>query len=276
MRFGLNTPLSGIFNDLSVLPDMAREAEASGWDGFFVWDHLSIAGVQRLADPWMALALIAQATDKIRVGPLVTPLYRRHPAKLAFETVTLDHLSNGRLIMGAGLGSDMFGEISAFGGPLDDKVRAQMLDEGLAVLIGLWTGEPFYFEGKHYHLKHAQVSPACMQVPRIPIWIAASWQRTAPMRRAARYEGMVAVRGDLGLLSPAQIKEMAVYAQGFRPSDTPFDIVHFGSTIELQPLEARELIASYAQAGVTWWIETLPIEARLDQARRRIRLGPPF
>jgi alkanesulfonate monooxygenase SsuD/methylene tetrahydromethanopterin reductase-like flavin-dependent oxidoreductase (luciferase family) len=273
MRFGLNTPLSGVFSDL---PDMAREAEASGWDGFFVWDHLSIAGAQRLADPWMALALIAQATEKIRIGPLVTPLYRRHPAKLAYETVTLDHLSHGRLIMGAGLGSDMFGEISAFGGPLDDKVRAQMLDEGLAVLIGLWTGEPFYFKGKHYQLKHAQVVPACMQVPRIPIWIAASWRRKAPMRRAARYEGMVAVRGDLGLLSPAQIKEMALYAQGFRPAHTPFDIVHFGSTIGLQPLEARELITSYAQAGVTWWIETLSIEARLDQAMRRIRPGPPL
>lgn len=96
------------------------------------------------------------------------------------------------------------------------------------------------------------------------------------MRRAARYEGMVAVRGDLGLLGPAQIKEMALYAQGFRPAHTPFDIVHFGSTIGLQPLEARELITSYAQAGVTWWIETLPIEARLDQAMRRIRLGPPL
>src|ERR1700759_1609985 len=146
MRFGLSFPLAEQLSDVAAAAELAREAEAAGWDGFFVWDHLSLAGAQPIADPWQALALIAQATRRIRLGPLVTPLYRHHPAKLALETITLDHLSRGRLIMGAGLGSDLFHEISAFGGPLDDMLRAEMLDEGLAILTGLWSGQPFSFE----------------------------------------------------------------------------------------------------------------------------------
>ena len=162
MRFGLNFPLAGIFSNLRVTTELAREAEASGWDGFFVWDHILIDGAHSVADPWLALALIADATSRLVIGPLVTPLYRRHPAKLAQETVTLDHLSNGRLILGAGLGSDEFSEISVFGGPLDDVIRAQLLDEGLEILAGLWTGKQFSFDGDHYHIQDAQmVRPPC-------------------------------------------------------------------------------------------------------------------
>ena len=278
MRFGLNLPLTGIFSDIALAARLAREAEASGWDGCFVWDHLSIAGAARLADPWLALALIAQATKRIRLGPLVTPLFRRHAAKLAYETVTLDHLSQGRLILGAGLGSDVFREISAFGGPLDDKIRAQMLDEGLAVLAGLWSGQPFSFTGKHYRLERAQVVPPCLQSPRIPIWIAASGQRRSPLRRAAQYDGVVPVSGDLkSSLSPAQISEMVSYIQRFRSPHEPFDVVHFGAAAGPRPAQAQTLIDSYAEAGVTWWIETLPLEApAFAPIRERVRRGPPL
>ncbi|HTT75482.1 MAG TPA: LLM class flavin-dependent oxidoreductase [Candidatus Binataceae bacterium] len=277
MRFGLDIPLTGVFSDLTVVANVAQEAEAYGWDGCFVWDHLRIAGTRQLADPWLALALIAQATKRIRFGPLVTPLFRRHLGKLAYETVSLDHLSDGRLVFGVGLGSDVFGEISAFGGPLDDRVRAEMLDEGLTVLTGLWSGQPFDFEGKHIRIKRAQVNPPCLQSPRIPIWIAASWRHKRPMRRAARYDGVVPVRGDLsGPLTPEEVREMGAYIKGFRSADNAFDVLHFGLTNGLQPADARKLAASYGLAGVTWWIETLPLEAQLDQVLERVRLGPPL
>jgi alkanesulfonate monooxygenase SsuD/methylene tetrahydromethanopterin reductase-like flavin-dependent oxidoreductase (luciferase family) len=278
MLFGLNFPLSGIFSDIAAVADLAQEAEASGWDGCFVWDHLSIVAAERLADPWLALALIAHATERIRLGPLVTPLFRRHTGKLAYETVTLDHLSKGRLILGAGLGSDVFREISAFGGPLDDKIRAQMLDEGLAILMGLWSGQPFSFVGKHYHLEHAQVIPPCLQSPRIPIWIAASGQRRSPLRRAAQYDGVVPVSGDLSSsLRPAQVRDMVSYIQRFRSREDPFDVVHFGQAAGLRPDQARAVIDSYGEVGVTWWIETMPFEAQpFELIRERVRRGPPF
>jgi alkanesulfonate monooxygenase SsuD/methylene tetrahydromethanopterin reductase-like flavin-dependent oxidoreductase (luciferase family) len=278
MRFGLTFPLAGILSDLTMVAGLAQEAEMSGWDGCFVWDHLSLGTPTPLADPWLALALIAHATKRIRLGPLVTPLFRREPAKLAYETITLDHLSQGRLIMGVGLGSDMFGEISAFGGPLEPKVRAEMLDEGLAILTGLWTGEALSFEGKHYRLNRAQVKPPCLQRPRIPIWVAASWQRRAPMRRAARYDGVVPVRGDLGgPLSFAHLQEMVSYIQGLRPApDEPFDVIYIGQSAGRQPQHKSELIDSYAQAGVNWWIEPMPFEhEQFEDVRSRVRLGPP-
>jgi alkanesulfonate monooxygenase SsuD/methylene tetrahydromethanopterin reductase-like flavin-dependent oxidoreductase (luciferase family) len=262
---------------LRVTTELAREAEASGWDGFFVWDHILIAGAQSVADPWLALALIADATSRVVIGPLVTPLYRRHLGKLAQETVTLDHLSNGRLILGAGLGSDVLNEISAFGGPLDDVIRAHMLDEGLEILTALWTGKRFSFDGQHYHIHDAQIVPASLQSPRIPVWIAASWRRKGPMRRAARFDGVVAVRGDMrSSLSPAAIGEMVTDIRGLRASNDSFEVVHFGQIADLQANEARDHVASYAKVGVTWMVETMPFAiGSLDQVRARIRRGPP-
>jgi alkanesulfonate monooxygenase SsuD/methylene tetrahydromethanopterin reductase-like flavin-dependent oxidoreductase (luciferase family) len=277
MRFGLNFPLAGVFSDLAVVASLAQAAEAADWDGFFVWDHLSIGTSTPLADPWLALTMIAEATKRIRLGPLVTPLFRRDPGKLAYETVTLDHLSKGRLIMGVGLGSDIFREISAFGGALNAKVRAEMLDEGLTILTGLWSGELFSFAGKHYHLDQAQVLPPCLQRPRIPIWIAASWQHHAPLRRAVRYDGVVPVSGDLkGSLTPVQVGEMLGYIRRFRSAVESFEVIHFGQTTGRRPRQERALVESYALAGVSWWIESVPFEpSQLEETCRRIRLGPP-
>jgi alkanesulfonate monooxygenase SsuD/methylene tetrahydromethanopterin reductase-like flavin-dependent oxidoreductase (luciferase family) len=275
MHFGLSFPLACQLSDVVAAAELAREAEVAGWDGCFVWDHLKLIGTQPLADPWLALALMAHATQRIRFGPLVTPLFRRNPSKLAFETVTLDHLSRGRLILGLGLGSDLFGEISAFGGPQDDKVRAEMLDEGLAILTGLWSGQPFSIEGKYHRLHNAQLIPSCFQSPRIPIWIAASWLRTAPLRRAARYDGVVPVYGDVaGVLTPSQLHELLAYIKRFRSSDDPFDVVRFSLPHDAQN---RQLIEPLASAGVTWWIETISLDETndLEQIRQRIRLGPP-
>jgi alkanesulfonate monooxygenase SsuD/methylene tetrahydromethanopterin reductase-like flavin-dependent oxidoreductase (luciferase family) len=275
MRFGLSFPLTCQLSDVAAVAELAREAEIAGWDGLFVWDHLKLIGTPPLADPWVALALIAHATQRIRFGTLVTPLFRRNPAKLACETVTLDHLSKGRLILGVGLGSDLFGEISAFGGPLDDKLRAAMLDEGLTVLTGLWSGHPFSIEGKYHRLHKAQLVPSCFQSPRIPIWIAGSWLRKAPLRRAARYDGVVPVYGDVaGFLTPSQLRELVAYIKRFRSSADPFDVVRFSPPHDA---DNRQLIEPLASAGVTWWIETISLDETndIEQIHQRIRRGPP-
>jgi alkanesulfonate monooxygenase SsuD/methylene tetrahydromethanopterin reductase-like flavin-dependent oxidoreductase (luciferase family) len=277
VRFGLNFPLAGVFSDVSLVSELAREAEMSGWDGCFVWDHLRVAGARSNADPWVSLALIAHATSRIKIGPLVTPIYRRHLGKLAQETATIDHLSNGRLVMGVGLGSDEFGEITAFGGPLDDGIRSEMLDEGLQILTGLWTGEPLSFEGKHYHNHQAQIVPSCLQSPRIPIWVAASYGRKRPMRRAARFDGVVTVRGDMvSELTASATQEMVTFIRNVRTSESAFDIVHFERTSERSAADARDHVRSYVEMGVTWWIETMPFDSDdLNQIRDQIHRGPP-
>ncbi len=147
MRFAIDLPISGQYADPRLLGELARDAENAGWDGCFIWDHLQVSNAEPLVDPWIALATMAVMTERISIGPMVTPLFRRRPWKLARESVSLDHLSRGRLTLGVGLGSDLFKEITTFGGPLADKDRAEMLDEGLAVLLGLWSGEEFAFRG---------------------------------------------------------------------------------------------------------------------------------
>ena len=212
MRFAIDFPTSGQYCDPRLLAELAHVAEDSGWDGCFVWDHIQLEHAQPVADPWITLAAIALTTTRIRIGTLVTPLFRRNPWKLARETVTLDHLSKGRLILGVGSGSDVFGEISTFDGPRDDRIRAQMLDESLTVLTGLWAGEPFSFVGKYFRVNQALFTPAAFQTPRIPVWVAGTWPKKAPSRRAARYDGIVPVAGDFThSISPAQLREIVEY-----------------------------------------------------------------
>jgi alkanesulfonate monooxygenase SsuD/methylene tetrahydromethanopterin reductase-like flavin-dependent oxidoreductase (luciferase family) len=278
MRFGISFTTIDVYSDVRVLANLAREAEDAGWDGCFVWDHIQVGWLDTVADPWVALTAIALATRRIRVGTLVTPLYRRHPWKLARETVTLDHLSRGRLILGVGLGSDLFGEISAFGGPLDDRVRARMLDEGLAVLTGLWSGEPFSFAGEYFKVNNTRFIPAPMQSPRIPIWVAGTWPRRPPFRRAARYDGVIPVTGDIrSSLSAAKLDELIGFvAQHRGGARGPFDVVYSAGTPGESGDQDREIVAPYAAAGATWWLESmLPWQRSPEQARDRIRHGPP-
>jgi alkanesulfonate monooxygenase SsuD/methylene tetrahydromethanopterin reductase-like flavin-dependent oxidoreductase (luciferase family) len=277
VRFGINLPIFGEFSDPKVLGELARDAENAGWDGCFIWDHLQVEGSQPLTDPWIALAAIAVVTSRIRIGPMVTPLYRRHPWKLARETVSLDHLSDGRLTLGVGLGSDMFGEITTFEGPLDDRNRAAMLDEGLAVLVGLWSGKAFTFNGRHYRITETTFLPKPVQSPRIPIWVAGTWPRKPPFRRAARYDGVIGVAGNLkSSLSPEDIVEMVSYIRRFRFTDAAFDVIHLGETTGTQRELDRERIDAYRQVGVTWWLESIfPRFSSAASARDRILKGPP-
>ena len=168
MKFSFNIQNFAPFDDVHRVVELAKEAEAGGWDGFFLWDHIHWDGPPML-DPWVTLAAIAMATERIRFGALVTPLARRRPWTLARETVTLDHLSRGRLIVGAGLGFPVDVEFERLGEETDDRVRAQKLDEGLDILTGLWSGEPFSYQGEHYQLDNVTFLPRPVQQPRIPI-----------------------------------------------------------------------------------------------------------
>lgn len=275
MRFGIDFPNCGEYSDPQLLAQLAIEAEGAGWDACFVWDHIQINS-EPVADAWITLAAIATATRRIRLGPLVTPLFRRYPWKVARESVTLDHLSGGRVTLGVGLGSNAFGEISTFDGPLEDRIRAEMLDEGLAIITGLWAGERFSFSGRQYRVEQAQFLPRPLQSPRIPIWIGGTWPHRAPFRRAAGYEGAVPVAGDLSSsLTPAHVVELIEFVRSCRTTAAHFDVVQFGSTPGDKPRD-RRIVTPYARAGATWWVENVdPARQTLSEVRNRIRRGPP-
>ena len=277
MKYAFDIPQSGAFADPRLLAQLAHEAEEAGWDAFFLWDHIQMGRLDAVADPWIALAAMAMATRRILLGPMVTPLYRRHPWKLARETVTLDQLTDGRVVLGVGLGDDFFGEIRALGGPTDARTRAEMLDESLAVLLGLWSAEKFSFAGKHYTIREAQFLPSPVQKPRIPIWVAGTWPSKPPFRRAARFEGVVPISGDIETpLMPSQVRDLVAFIKSVRASDAPFEVIQSGSTTGENPEQDRAIIASYEEAGATWWFEgRVPWRTSVEQLRQRIRLGPP-
>jgi alkanesulfonate monooxygenase SsuD/methylene tetrahydromethanopterin reductase-like flavin-dependent oxidoreductase (luciferase family) len=283
MRHAIIVPNFDTYADPRLLADLAREAERAGWDGFFVWDHILVERDWRveIADPWILLAAMAVATERIRIGPMVTPLPRRRPWVLARQAVTLDHLSAGRLILGVGLGFPPDAEFEAFGEEPDIHVRAEKLDEGLAILAGLWSGEPFAFEGRHYHLGEMTFLPRPVQSPRIPIWVAAVWPNRRPLERAARWDGATPIRmsndpEDLWL-SPDEIGVIRAEIDAGRQADAPTcDIIVMGETPGDDPDRARAVVEPYERAGATWWAECLnPMRGPLETTRERIAAGPP-
>lgn len=275
MRFALNVPNFGEYGDARALAGLAREAEESGWDGFFVWDHIAWEGAENYADPWISLAAIALGTSSIKIGPMVTPLPRRRPWKVAHEAATLDRLSGGRLIFGAGLGGRER-EFDFFGEEPDPKRRAAMLDEGLEILTRMWSAEPFAHRGVHYEVTEARLTPPPVQRPRVPIWIAGTWPRKRPFQRSLRWDGYAPVGKAGSPLTPEDVREMRTLASAQRGSDEPFEIRITGSTNGDDPDDARRKVARFAEAGATWWDETLsPSGMSLEEARERVRRGPP-
>lgn len=276
MRFGINMPNFGAFGDARTLADLAREAEERGWDGFFLWDHIGAdwGANNTFADPWIALTAMAMQTSRITLGAVVTPLPRRRPWKVAREAATLDHLSGGRLILGVGIGSDFGQEYSAFGESPDDKLHGAMLDEALEVITGLWSGEPFNFEGAHYQIHGARFQPTPVQRPRIPIWVAAVWPHKKPFRRAARWDGLCPLVDDQQM-SPDQLREALAYIRPLLPEGKPFDALAYGGTPGADEAAETALVAQYRDAGATWWQESMAPDDTLDYARERIWRGPP-
>jgi alkanesulfonate monooxygenase SsuD/methylene tetrahydromethanopterin reductase-like flavin-dependent oxidoreductase (luciferase family) len=275
VRFAINLPAFNAFADARELADLAHDAEDAGWDGFFLWDHLQTAPNGPVADPWVALSAIAMRTEHIRIGTLVTPLPRRRPWKFARETTTLDHLSHGRLIVGVGIGGDFWREYSAFGEADDDKTHAALLDESLDVVTGLWSGEPFSYQGAHYTVRNAQFLPTPAQAPRIPIWVANVWPNKRPLRRAARWDGVYPIHWDGHPMQPDEIREMLAYIHQYRSSDARLEVVVAGYVGNQSPTAATALLRTYSEAGVTWWQEGFSPNDTRDMVRARIRQGPP-
>ena len=210
MRYGISVPNFGI---PAHLVELGHATEHAGWDGFFLWDHMLVDADDPfpINDPWVVLGAIAQTTERVRLGTLVTPVARRRPWKLARETVTLDHLSGGRAVLGVGLGEPGDAEFGAFGEPTDDRFRAERLDEGLEVLFGLWSGERFSFKGEHLTVDGATFLPRPVQSPRIPVWVAVVWPNRGPLRHAARCDGVAPI-------PPRSTRRRAAHARR-RPRD---------------------------------------------------------
>ncbi len=279
MQFAINTPNFGSFSDVRLMAELAREAEDAGWDGFFVWDHIGGSPERAIpmADPWVTLTAMAMTTSRIKLGPIITPLPRRRPWKLAKECVTLDHLSQGRLILGVGLGSDsFFNEYSTYGESPDDALHGAMLDEGLDVLAQLWSGKVVSYTGQHYQLHDALCLPTPLQQPRIPIWIAGVWPSKKPFRRAARWDGVCPLKRADQLMQPDDIKEMLAYIRQFRTGNEPFDILASGNTSGTERQKDLDTLMPYVEAGATWWQESFAggDAEELEAVRTRIRQGP--
>lgn len=274
-KFGVFLPNFGPFADPGALAELAAEIEQAGWDGVFLWDHIAWADDPEVpvVDPWITLAAIATATERIRLGALITPIARRRPWKLARETVSLDHLSEGRLVFGTGLGYSAPVEFAAFGEPDDDRVRARILDEGLSVLDRLWSGEPVRFEGEHFHVDSQPFLPRPVQRPRIPVWVAGWWPRRRPFERAARWDGVFPELVGGATPSPADVRAIRETVASARETDQPFDIVIGGRT---EAASARRQLSEYAGSGMSWWLEKVDPQWRfsLDEVRRRVESGP--
>ncbi len=254
-------------------------AEQAGFDGFFLWDHLVFNGTgdgPPVLDPWPLLAVLASQTSRIRLGTLITPLPRRRPWQLARETVTVDRLSGGRLVLGVGIGSPPDAEFGTFHEPTSDRIRAELLDEGLEILTGLWTGERFAFSGKHFTVEPVQFRPVPVQRPRIPIWAGGVLPAARPVRRACRWDGMVPLRwrnDGLGRPAPEDIAAVRDQARLARGSADGFDLVVWAD-LEEEPGEVAGLAPDYAAAGATWWVESAESgPGWLDQATERVARG---
>jgi alkanesulfonate monooxygenase SsuD/methylene tetrahydromethanopterin reductase-like flavin-dependent oxidoreductase (luciferase family) len=282
MKYAIHAPNFGTYSDPRTLAELAREAEDSGWDGFFLWDHIFWKWPQNeqlepVGDTWTLLTAIAARTKTMKLGPLVTPLPRRRPWTVARQAATLDHFSGGRLVLGVGIGGDWYGDYSAFGEPADAKSHGEMLDEALAIVAGLWSGESFSFSGRHYQVSDAQFVPRPLQQPRIPIWVAGLWPNRKPYRRAAQWDGVAAeAPSHLGPLKPQDFEDLRAYIGEHRSTEEPYDITHIGRTPGGDRAAAADIVAPYAEAGVTWWLERIGDRGdTLEEMRPRVRQGPP-
>jgi alkanesulfonate monooxygenase SsuD/methylene tetrahydromethanopterin reductase-like flavin-dependent oxidoreductase (luciferase family) len=265
LRSALWLPLFDDLADPRVVTRLAAEAEEAGWHGCFVWDHLAWrAPVRQVADSWITLTAIATATERLRLGPMVSTPARRRPAKVARETATLDRLSDGRLTLGVGLGSDRFaGELSKTGEELDDRRRGRMLDESLTILAAAWSGEPVRHHGDHYTVDDITFLPRPVQRPGVPVWAAGFPGNVKPMRRAALLDGFFPVN----LEHPDQLAEAVGTLTGLRRGAMDsYDIaVALPSGADPEP---------YASAGATWWLAEFDPGVRLDTVRGVLRDGP--
>lgn len=273
MKFGFVFP----YGDARQAADLALELEQAGWDGFFVWEP--VWGF----DAWMLLAAAAMQTSRIRLGTMITPLARMRPWKLASETVTLDHLSGGRVILAVGMGAINTGW-REFGEETDLKTRASLLDEGLEILTGLWQGKGLHYQGEHYQVQPLDFfpPPPTVQQPRIPIWVVGAWPRPRSIQRALRYDGLLpnvmTPEGEHRALTTEDVRDIRAHVHRVRGESEPYDIVVEGTTPGERPDEAAAQVLEWQEAGATWWVEAMwdAMDAEgLQRVLQRVRQGPP-
>ena len=261
MLHALYLPPFGEFADPHVMADLAVAADEAGWDGIFLWDHMirPEGDPQQIADTWIVLAAIAASTTRILIGPMITPLARRRPQKVARETVTLDHLSSGRLVLGVGLGVNSGGELERFGETVDEKERADRLDEALELLLELWSGGPVQHDGRYFKASGVRFLPKPVQEPWIPIWGAASGrsQRVAPLQRAARLDGLFPVHAGLD-----RIEWMLSVVKASRGSLDGFDVA-----VEVAPDAARTELDALEALGATWTMRSFGVHTPVEDVR---------
>lgn len=281
MKYGLDIPNIGTFSDARVVADLAQTAEEAGWDGVFLWDTIHYqADDKPVADAWITLAAVAMKTKRIKIGLQAAVPARRRPAKLAREIVTLDHLSNGRLILGVVLGSDEDRGFGAFGEEMVPRKRARILDESLDILQGLWSGKPFSYTGEHYQVEEITFLPTPVQAAGIPIWTGWFWPNKKPLERAVRFEGASPQKwlggNDFGEMGPDDIRQLRAYVKERQAPGKPFDIVVGGPVFEaVTDAKARAMLLANQEAGATWSLQRIGIEDEITMVREAIKQGPP-
>lgn len=264
---------------------LAREAEAAGWDGVFTWDGIHVADDIETYDPWALLAAMATATTRVTLGAIISPLSRRRPWKVARETTTVDRLSNGRLVLPVGLGAKDDRAISGIKRPPEaatSRERAERLDETLQILVGLWSGERFAFDGNNYAFDAMGFRPTPIQRPRIPIWVVGAWPSELSMARVLRYDGWLpywlpkkgTTEGVARPDEPQQLREAIDWIAERRSLDG-FEVVMEGATPADDNDAAQAAVEPWAKAGATWWIESDWNTFEVSPQRRRIQAGPP-
>jgi alkanesulfonate monooxygenase SsuD/methylene tetrahydromethanopterin reductase-like flavin-dependent oxidoreductase (luciferase family) len=269
MHYGIEVVPFGEYSNPRLVVELARAAEQAGWEAISLWDHLVFP--YGAGDPWVTLSAIAAVTKRIKLCTGVAPLPRYKPQVLARTLVGLDLLSEGRVIFGVGAGVDF--DFAPFGEATDAKTRGGMLDEGLAILSGLTSGQVVTFEGSYYQVQGVQLVPSAVQQPRIPVWIGGDSK--AAYRRAAQWDGWIIGTVDEMqniVLPPEQLAEKVAAIRSHRTSSAPFAIAVDGCT---QP-GAGGLVGEYAGAGATWWFEAI-FGTRGSHAEmlQRIEAGPP-
>lgn len=265
MRHAMFLPGFGPLSDPRNVVDVARRAEASGWDGLFLWDHVQYSSpADEVGDPWVTLGAVAQATERLRIGTMITPLPRRRPQVVARQVTTLDVLSQGRVVLGVGIGGDGARELSAFAEETDPKVRGAMLDEELELLTALWSGQRVEHDGQHHVADDVQFLPRPVQQPHPPLWAAARFGSSAPVARAARLDGIF----PIGLERPNDLRTLLDELEPQRlDPDAPFDVC--------VNLLAGTDPEAWAEAGATWAVTHLG-PYRIDLAEvQRMADGPP-
>jgi alkanesulfonate monooxygenase SsuD/methylene tetrahydromethanopterin reductase-like flavin-dependent oxidoreductase (luciferase family) len=256
LKHAITLPNAGPYGDPKTLGELAAIAEDAGWDAVFLEDyivHHTAPGQLPTYDPWIALAVIATRTRKIRIGITVTPLSRRRPWKVAREALSIDHLSGGRMILGVGTGDpNLDWSFSRFGEATENRVRAELVDEGLDIIVGLWSGEPFSHQGKHYRINDVTFVPTPIQKPRIPIWIGGAWPNRGPIRRAARFDCYSGYRHDPdGPLSPDDVRAVREELARYRINREPCEIAAGGWPRSKDPEQIRAGIRACEEAGAT-------------------------